>query len=71
MKTLLTLAISIAIFCDPLYTNGSPLQSDSDGIQLVSNYSYATALAKMDYQDIESILGINLYIPINISCCST
>ena len=61
MKTLLTLAISIAIFCDSLYTNGSPLQSDSDGIEVVSNYSYATVTApdNMDYQEIESILGIN------------
>ena len=57
MKTLLTLAILTTIFCDPLYTNGSPLQSDTDGIQLASNYSYAPA--KMDYQDIESSLGIN------------
>ena len=59
MKTLLTLAISITIFCDPLFTNGSPLQFDSDGIELVSNYSYATAPAEMDFQEIESIIGIN------------
>ena len=52
MKTLLTLAISIAIFCDPLNTKGSPLQSDSDGIEV-------TAPDNMDYQEIESILGIN------------
>ena len=53
MKTLLSLAIWIVIFCEPLHTNGSPLQSDIKGQS--SDHSH---LSPATLKTIESLLGI-------------
>ena len=54
MKTLLSFAIWIVIFCEPLLTNGSPLQSDIKGQS--SDHSDPTAAT---LKEIESLLGMN------------
>ena len=57
MKTLLSLAIWIVIFCEPLHTNGSPLQSDIKGQSSDHSDPSPATLKK-----IESLLGINKHI---------
>ena len=54
MKTLLSLAIWILIFCEPLLTNGSPSQLDIKG-QSSDHYEPTAATLK----EIKSLLGTN------------
>ena len=67
MKTLLSLAIWILIFCEPLLANGSPLQSDIKGQS--SDHSDPTAAT---LKEIESLLGtMNIRLKFLVFLCSS